>query len=118
MLTVVIDNPESAREKAEKILAFYEGVGRHNTCLSVNEPATFDALRLMIVEGRLDADDVRFEFNGEQVVVNRYGAVKDWPEGFLDEHMGILDSILRKSVEMRKRERDVAAMTGGNNTSI
>lgn len=42
---------------------------------------------------------------GYSIVVNKHGAVVDWPNGFLDHSCGQSEAILRKAMEMRNKWR-------------
>ena len=65
----------------------------------------FTRLRLAVVEGEIPHSQILFYFKGESLKVNRYGAIKEWPDGFCDYEMRMAESIFKESIALRKAEK-------------
>lgn len=66
----------------------------------------FEAIRLAIVEGKIDFNKIQFLFNGRIITINKYGAITDWPDGFCDLSCIMAENILRGAFKIRKAERE------------
>ena len=67
-------------------------------------------IRLAIVRGELPLEDVEIQFEGQPVVVNEWGVILDWPEGFCDVTANLAEQILTTMMNKvyQKRGRDVS----------
>lgn len=65
----------------------------------------YNRIRVGIVEGEIDCEDVRFVYGDQILRPNRYGAITDWPKGFCDYNIQLVERILLGSFEVRKQER-------------
>ena len=72
----------------------------------VSTSLPIDAVRLMIVQGKLDAEDVTFSYSGLVFQANRYGAIPDWPIGFADRSGAYAHDILLAATKKLQKERD------------
>lgn len=54
----------------------------------------FTALRLAIVKGNIHHRDIVFQYNNQNIPVNSWGAIVDWPEGFCDSELRASEEIL------------------------
>lgn len=66
----------------------------------------FEAIRLAIVEGKIDFNKIQFLFQGKIITINKYGAIMDWPNGFCDISGITSEKILRGAMNMRNFERN------------
>lgn len=53
-----------------------------------------DAVRVCIHEGLVDCSQVRFLFNGEELTIDSYGRMENWPFGFCDVNECLLARLL------------------------
>ena len=60
------------------------------------------ALRLLIVEGIVNPNDVVIEYEGKELRINESGVIKDVPEGFTDASIHMSMQIIRKQSELRR----------------
>lgn len=65
----------------------------------------FFALKLAIVKRQIDCEKIKFEFNGQILNINKYGAIEDWPDGFADIDAKMCEKILMTAIGIRKQER-------------
>jgi hypothetical protein len=65
----------------------------------------FHALRLEVAKGTISPDDILFRDDGQDIHINEYGAIQDWPRGFLEENMELSEKILTLAMAKRKIER-------------
>ena len=66
---------------------FAKDIIRHAACNPKIDTSTGNIVRaftMLIAEGVVSHEDVRFLFDGEPVFVNEYGACHDWPDGWCD----------------------------------
>lgn len=75
---------------------------------SFSTTSIFHRIRLGIVRDEISHEDYQFEFDGEIIDINEYGAITNWPEGFLEDVARLFEQILRGAFEKRKllREND------------
>lgn len=66
----------------------------------------FTALRLAVVEGRIPAERIIFEYGGERIPINEYGALLHWPKGFLDAELDNVEQILKLATSKRAKIRE------------
>jgi len=71
----------------------------------VANEAPINALRLAIAEGKIDHTKVEVWFNGNQVIINEYGAIAHWPDGFCDINGTLSEKILIAALFKRKAKR-------------
>ena len=64
----------------------------------------FARIRLGIVTGEISFEDVVFVFEDEELKLNKYGALLNWPEKFCQEVTNISEKILRAAFAMHKAE--------------
>jgi len=76
-----------------------------NLRFKVSTSLPIDAIRLAIVQGRLDYRKVVFAFEDKTMQVNEFGALLNWSNGFCDKGVRYAEKILRHAVSMRKAER-------------
>jgi len=67
----------------------------------------FTRIRLEIISGNISCDNIQFEYEGENLPVNRFGAIMNWPNGFCDVNIRMSESILRKAINKKKLERNL-----------
>lgn len=82
-----------------------------NETYHVSTSLPFDYIRLAIVEGHIDCEHVLFQYNDgngniQDIKVNEYGAITDWPDGFCDRHIDIAEKILKEATKKRKIEEE------------
>lgn len=65
----------------------------------------FTAIREKIACGELDPTTICFRYNEQDIVINKYGAIPEWPEGFCDIESTMAESIIRHAMEKRKKEK-------------
>ena len=68
----------------------------------VSTAMPIDAIRLAIVQGKIDCKDVTFSYMGLLFQANEYGAILDWPMGFADRNTAISTDILRAAMKKRR----------------
>jgi len=62
-------------------------------------------IRLAIVRGELDYNNVTFLYCGHPFQANRFGAILDWPTGFCDRYIAVCEDILRAAMKKKREER-------------
>jgi predicted ATPase len=72
---------------------------RHRIATSPGDSMT-SMMKLYFVESGAQGSKVR------DIVVNQYGAISEWPEGFFDEGQRESEAILRAAVAKRKKQRN------------
>lgn len=72
----------------------------------VSNEMLIDLVRAMIARGEVDYTNVSFEYEGNEIKVNRYGAM-DSPRGFCDLHVSLAEEILKSAMSTRKKERKI-----------
>jgi hypothetical protein len=65
------------------------------------------AFRLLIAEGSLPHDKVRFLFGDQTVNINEYGACRDWPDGWADTGARLAENILCATIRKKKQNDKV-----------
>lgn len=78
-------------------------VGYKHFIVSTSLP--FDIIRREIVKGKIFHDQVKFRFNGEDININKYGAITDWKKGFCDKDTDVCEEILRTALELSRKEK-------------
>jgi len=86
----------------ELLLQAYRA-GEDVRILSSTSPI-FYRIRLGIVSGEIDCNDVIFTFGDHTIKVNRFGAISDWPEGFCDLEISLSEKILATAMKKKKKE--------------
>jgi hypothetical protein len=66
----------------------------------------FNAIRLLIVQDKLDFNNIVFVYKGEEIKITKYGSILNWPDGFLDLDMEICEGILFGSMNKYKKEKE------------
>ncbi len=61
---------------------------------SVSTTLPIDRVRAAILEGELDYKNVRFVFKDKIIKSNEYGALSEWPDGFCDVGLKLIEKIL------------------------
>jgi hypothetical protein len=92
-------------EKLYALLVRRERDGKDTNVSYVCENV-YNRIRLGIVEGELDCANVRFEFEGEYIYPNRFGAVANWTDGWCDYNVSIAEKIIKGAMLKRKTERE------------
>ena len=64
----------------------------------------FNRVRLAIVNGEIDPNDIRFVFEENVFSVNKYGAIPNWPKGFCEANIDMAEKIMRKALKIRKSD--------------
>lgn len=64
----------------------------------------FTGLRLAVVQGRLDHNLIKFRFNGADVIVNEFGAITKWPNGFCDSNTNKSVEIIKLAMKKRNEK--------------
>jgi hypothetical protein len=72
----------------------------------VSTTLPINAVRLLIAQDKLNTEEVIFKYKGLRVVVNEYGAILDWPQGFCMGDQHIVEDILRNGIRKRKEKYD------------
>jgi hypothetical protein len=76
-----------------------------------NSEVVFNVIRLAVVQGKIKWEDVRFihvqsDCGVVMPVINKYGAIPDWPKNWFGEVAANLsEQILREARRMKKEER-------------
>ncbi len=70
----------------------FESAYRPNDKVSTTPP--IDRVRVAIANGELSCEDVNFIFNGKIIKSNEYGALSEWPDGFCDVGLKLIEKIL------------------------
>jgi hypothetical protein len=65
----------------------------------------FARLRLGVVVGDIPFNSITFVYNGEEIYINKYGAILHWPVGFCDTIGNLSEDILRSATKLRKEEK-------------
>ena len=74
---------------------YYYGVGNF---------LVIDEIRARIAEGKIKHEFVQFEYKGEIIKPNRYGALPKYPPGFGDHVFSVAERTLRAAIAARKAE--------------
>lgn len=62
----------------------------------------FTRLRLAIVNGDISYNEVVFVFEGKDLIINQYGTINNWPNGFCDSETRDCGKILKLAIEKKK----------------
>lgn len=90
---------------AKKLVEDFNSTDCHDQVykVCVSGALMVDALRLLIAKGTLDHERVVFKYEDKLIKPNRYGYLESWPKGFCDHSCDILEELLFKAAELRKR---------------
>jgi hypothetical protein len=78
-------------------------IGRDHTFI-VSTSIPIYAVRLAIVLGEIDFNEIVFKYSNEVFQANKYGAIERWPLGFCDLEVNLATDILRYAMKKRRRE--------------
>jgi hypothetical protein len=94
-------------EEYKAVLRCYEGWKefKDSHTLFYSTDNIFNRIRLGILEDEIDCNEIRFEFNGEEIVINHYGAIRHWPNGFCNLSGNMAEKILLGSFKKYEEER-------------
>lgn len=76
-----------------------------DTRISTSTSLVIDAIRIAVLLGEIDRSRVVFKYNGENIHIDEYGNPSEWPRGFCDVDMNILEGILSTQCKKRKGEK-------------
>jgi hypothetical protein len=76
-----------------------------DVAVNVSTANVIQALRCFIAEGDLDCENVRFLFDGQPVMVNRFGACTDWPNGWCDLGVRMAERTMMAAMSKKRAER-------------
>jgi hypothetical protein len=76
--------------------------GKNDVTYKVSTSLPLNLVRLEIAKGTIDCNDIYFLFNGEQVVINQYGCISNWPKGFADIDCDVAEQTITASLKKRK----------------
>lgn len=62
--------------------------------------------RLGVVSGDIKPEDISIWFKDQKIDMNRFGAIHPWPTGFCDQIIKMSEQVLRKALDMRKKEQE------------
>ena len=62
--------------------------------VSVSQGLLIDAIRVLVKEKQIDNNDFVIYFNNIILLVDKYGMVDHWPNGFCNVHENILNRLL------------------------
>ena len=107
MVMIVTYDPTDYRSAVPDALALQEAerIIAHGVDTVVSNAMVIDCLRLQVVKGKLDKDDLIVQFNGEPLVLNKYANFDQYPKGFGDHSMNIVRELMMTQVRMRRSER-------------
>jgi hypothetical protein len=83
-----------------------------NAKLAVSTAMPIHALRLAIALGEIAPDAVTFEFWGQHIQANTFGALSEWPVGFADRDGAISADILRVATRKRRQQAGQPGLCG------
>ena len=66
------------------------------------------AVKLAVVRGDLDPEQIQFDWQGQIITVNKFGSLNDWPKYFADIDARMCEEIIRSAIKMRKKEKALA----------
>jgi hypothetical protein len=75
---------------------------KHNRTFQVSTSLPVDLVRLAIVSDEINCKDVTFLYCGDYFQANEYGAIENWPTGFCDGQIAVIEDILRRAIEKKK----------------
>lgn len=79
-----------------------------------------DAFRVAVVEGQINCKDIVFSYNNEEDIrVDNYGTLSDYPQGFLETHNGLLFRLIKFRADARKatsKEKEQKSAELGSNS--
>lgn len=62
--------------------------------VTISQAILVDAIRVLVNQGKLDADDFLFRYKDIDLIVNDYGRIDEWPKGFCDLPTDLLTKLL------------------------
>ena len=62
----------------------------------------FTRIRLGVVRGELDCNEIQFAFHYVDIPINEYGAIVNWPKGFCDSDIDMSEKIMKAAMKLRK----------------
>lgn len=75
-----------------------------NEKVVVSTENVIHAAILLYLDGKIDKP--KFMFEGKEVIVNKYGAIHQWPDGFSDFQMNCVTKTLRHQINLQKKNRE------------
>ncbi len=107
MVMIVTYDPTDYRSAVPDALALQEAerIIAHGVDTVVSNAMVIDCLRLQVVKGMLDKDDLIVQFNGEPLVLNKYANFDQYPKGFGDHSVNIVQELMMTQIRMRRAER-------------
>lgn len=72
--------------------------------ISVGSDSLLVALRLLIVEGKVNEKDIIILFEDQELQFDKYGIINPIPEGFMDAGIKMTCDIIRGQSQIRKKE--------------
>ena len=90
---------------------------REDLVVTVASALLIDYFRLRLAQGIILPDQIQFKFNDQIIKANKYGTLEQWPRGFCDKTMDILEELLTigsNAMKARKKERDKISMAGSD----
>lgn len=56
----------------------------HDTYMVFSTENIIETIRAEVAEGKISHKEICFVFKGEEIQMNEYGRINDWPAGFCD----------------------------------
>ncbi len=107
MVMIVTYDPTDYRSAVPDALAEQEAANivARGVDTVVSNATVIDCLRVQVVEGHLSKDEVIVQFNGEPLVLDKYANFDQYPNGFCDHSVNILQELLMTRVRMSQLKR-------------
>ena len=71
--------------------------------ISTSIPVT--AVRLAVCRGDIASEKIAFQYLDKFIFVNKYGALPDWPTGFADAEVALMEKILECATEKSRKRK-------------
>lgn len=74
---------------------FKTAIGVYETKITVGSELIVQYFRVAVREGKISHEDIKFEYKGQRIDVDKFGNLREWPKGFCD----IVDDYLNRLIE-------------------
>lgn len=84
-----------AKEYAEKMVDTINNNPDKVGLITCGSEVIFAWFRVFVKEGKVSRDDFFITYNGENILINKFGRLNQWPEGMLDQHENALLELIQ-----------------------
>lgn len=78
----------------------------HNQHWRFSTSPIFDAIRVEVLEERIDYQQIQFLFNGKEIKLDKYGKMSSTPRGFIDPQSDYWEKLILGGLAKWKKEKE------------